>query len=400
MAAETPAPKFRLDPEDLDAIIAGVVERMTARHDTPNANNTNAGGNTPIAPPARVAAHTAYGDHDNRLRDSDIGYFFPDMPDSYGEGESATIGHDRCYRDVNAFVDSVRQMASYRGEDQVRNRLPSLLRGNAHRWFTNSLDPLSKEGLRYGRLALWIDALERQFAQPADEALLKLQSLKYTLNDAAEGRPIADYIFECQRLARNAGFPNHFQQFTWIFRGIAPMLSQGVPRPEPGANLASVVRGLEDRREDWRSLAKEWLSVKRGSQADRQGGRSRHQFDDSTSDARQRDCDRTSRREFKREDPRDARYSKGAYGSSSKGRDRGKPMDAFGSRPTPKAVHVVERDTSSDDEDPPTDDDDSAGVDIHHCAMTRKCNDCGEAFGSRNRLFQHLENNHQVTRQG
>ncbi|KAI1440020.1 hypothetical protein F5Y02DRAFT_424696 [Annulohypoxylon stygium] len=62
----------------------------------------------------------------------DVGFFQPDLPLSYGPGESATVGKDTVWQSVYLFMDSIESaMRDDRHKEKLRQKFPQLLRGSA-----------------------------------------------------------------------------------------------------------------------------------------------------------------------------------------------------------------------------------------------------------------------------
>jgi len=80
-------------------------------------------------------------------RDSEAGYFYPDLDISEGEGDAVTVNNDLVFRDVHLFIDKLKDAVAYRGEAMVKDRIPALLRGSVQLWYSTGIDQLMKTGL-------------------------------------------------------------------------------------------------------------------------------------------------------------------------------------------------------------------------------------------------------------
>lgn len=199
-------------------------------------------------------------DGEGRFRDSEIGFFQPDLPSSYGPDDPITVGSDVFFRDVHLFVDRIRDVVMYRNEDTVKQRLPALLRGGAQLWYTSSLGELQKSGLRHTPgVQMWCDTLIEHFKRPMAESLNELSKMKYTLRDAIEQRPLMRYVTDTQRHARNAGHTQVLQQLLYAHSGLDVMFKQSVATPTATTTAADFIRQLEEKKSDWAQLARREL---------------------------------------------------------------------------------------------------------------------------------------------
>lgn len=61
------------------------------------------------------------------LKDSEIGYFQPDLAKSYGKCGVVTVSSNLYFREVYHFVERIKDAVIYRGEAKVKIRIPALL---------------------------------------------------------------------------------------------------------------------------------------------------------------------------------------------------------------------------------------------------------------------------------
>lgn len=80
-----------------------------------------------------------------QLKADDIGFFDPAFE---GEGPIANSGRHTFYRDVYAFVDRLKDIATIKSSDKVREVLPTCFRGEALIWHSTELTDLEKTLLR------------------------------------------------------------------------------------------------------------------------------------------------------------------------------------------------------------------------------------------------------------
>lgn len=255
-------------------------------------NNNNTGGAAPAFSPEQMAAlqrlladALAAGRRDEGRRgegaerpppapsappwrDSEVGFFHPDLDASYGDGDVVTVSSECVFRDIHLFIDRLKDAVAYRNEALVRERIPSLLRGAAQMWFSTGLDHLTKAGLRYIPLDDgWYAVLKKQFQRPLSEALRSLTAMKYTLLDARQRRPVAQFVYSITRHARDAGMTTPQQQLTFAYNGLDVQLRLSIPEPSDDISVADFVRQLESQRENWAGLADSWLRLRYSREA-------------------------------------------------------------------------------------------------------------------------------------
>ena len=190
---------------------------------------------------------------DNRSpgwKDSEVGFFDPDGVDAQTTGNGDVI-----LNDVNVFIDRLKDAVAYRGEQLVRERIPALLRGSAQMWWSTGLDELTKTGLRHSGIEAFYDALKTNFQRPLAEALSALTREKYTLFDARNRRPFAQYVFAITRHARDAGMTTTRQQLTYAYNGIDAQLRQTTPYPTESTTIATFIDAVRNVRDTWAELA-------------------------------------------------------------------------------------------------------------------------------------------------
>ncbi|THC87243.1 hypothetical protein EYZ11_013309 [Aspergillus tanneri] len=95
-----------------------------------------------------------------------MGYFWPDLKDNVALKQ--VNSHVYC-KDINVFVDRVKDVIAYKGEEMVKANLQACLRGSSLSWFTSELSEFEKAALRSLPLA--------------EEALNKVNVLRYTYGD-------------------------------------------------------------------------------------------------------------------------------------------------------------------------------------------------------------------------
>ncbi|SLM40161.1 Chromo domain/shadow [Lasallia pustulata] len=81
------------------------------------------------------------------FRASDLGFFHPDVPESYGTGDVIFNSKETIYREVYTFIKRVEDYALLVGEEKVAENLSTCLRGNALNWYLQELDDFTRRAL-------------------------------------------------------------------------------------------------------------------------------------------------------------------------------------------------------------------------------------------------------------
>ena len=80
-------------------------------------------------------------------KSSEIGFFYPDMPISWGCEDVVDREDKIYYRSATTFTNRLRIAASTRDAAKIRQNLDTCLHGEAKKWWTNELDELVRVGL-------------------------------------------------------------------------------------------------------------------------------------------------------------------------------------------------------------------------------------------------------------
>ena len=186
------------DPQ-IQAIIAAAASAAVAQyvrdHPPPPPQRGPPGAPGERGPPGDTGADGAATVNGTpaQLKADDVGFFDPsyeDPKESNSKNENPVINAGRhvFYRDVYAFVDRLKDLVHLKGEDKVREVLPTCFRGSALIWHSTELTELEKRGLRNASVEEWSETLTEKFKERTSVALQHLQSEHYTMNDARQGR--------------------------------------------------------------------------------------------------------------------------------------------------------------------------------------------------------------------
>ncbi|GIC89119.1 uncharacterized protein Aud_005521 [Aspergillus udagawae] len=147
----------------LQHIVQQAVQTSIASMNTPAARtrtpavDTTAERTTPMT---TISAAPTNGSH---WRPADIGYFFPDMPYSWGYGDTIDKDDKTYYRSAYAFTNRLRVAARSRDVTKLCQNLDTCLRGEAAKWWNNEIDPIMQTGLIHSlNIEDWCKQIEKR----------------------------------------------------------------------------------------------------------------------------------------------------------------------------------------------------------------------------------------------
>ena len=185
----------------------------------------------------------------------DFGFFDPDNDvDPVETKENRTV-----YHNVFSFINNLKVKAgtSIDTAMAVRQNLDACLLGKADRWYTEELDDIRRSGLRNdpNGVTLWCLALEKRFREDPAKALAKLESLRYTVRDARQGKDPENYIQQIILNGKNAGtVTTDYSQVMTAYEHMDPKLRVSLPMPNERTTVAEFVRVVNLQKNNWFDL--------------------------------------------------------------------------------------------------------------------------------------------------
>jgi hypothetical protein len=148
---------------------------------------------------------------DTRWRIEEFGLFEPDLivDATHPPGDIVTIGRDTIYRNVDAFVERIKDAIATKGPETIRDNLHLCLRGHASRWWTFELSDIDKNAIRADatpRLDQWTARLTVCFRPRMAQAARENTGLRFRISDIRAGKRVLDYFQTKILKARAAGF--------------------------------------------------------------------------------------------------------------------------------------------------------------------------------------------------
>lgn len=146
----------------------------------------------PIQPYSLIKTHAS---RTERWNQADLGYFDPHFDRAHGEGEIVSLGKEVYYQNLVLFVQRIQSIVIFKGAALVKANIATSIRGSALEWYTSELDDRERETFNEDLgVDAWVATLSQGFKVPSNVALGLLAGESYTLDDARQRRPSAQYV--------------------------------------------------------------------------------------------------------------------------------------------------------------------------------------------------------------
>ena len=189
------------------------------------------------------------------LRSEHIGYFDPSFEEDKEPGASVVnAGRHVFYRDVFVFTNRLRDLAAKHTPVVVAGLTQGCLRGEALIWYTAELSEIELTVLRTASLDQWCTVLINQFKERCSKALRKLQSERYTITDARDGRSPRSYVQNIIRHAKAADM-NTLNQLTMAWNNLAFDFRRDIPEPTASTSINTFMNQLDSKAGIWEEFA-------------------------------------------------------------------------------------------------------------------------------------------------
>lgn len=266
----TPSPEFLLLQNQLSAQ-ATQIERLTSTLERvleQLLTHRASSGSTEEMPRQFTPpqAHPQPGPHmqtPRRFRTDEIGYFDPELDESFGTGEVVQVGKDIYYRNPRTFMSRAKSIADLVGPQLIQQNLELCLRGSAMRWHVHELSSIEKAMLRssntlatpgYHQLDAWQDALIRRFQRSVTSAMRLIQTTHYTIKDLQSHHSITQYVANMLYYTEDAGITLVHQRLLHAWMNIEARLKQHIPKPTSTTTVTDFQRQLQDQQDLWEAL--------------------------------------------------------------------------------------------------------------------------------------------------
>ena len=196
---------------------------------------------------------TTGGNSSSQWKPDEIGFFDSQLALTVGQGPMVCEGKDVFYRSVHLFVKRVKDAILTKGKDLVRTNLSTCLRGVALIWYMGKLSELERLALRQidGQ---WVLMLLKHFCPSHSFALSALINKRFTLADIRARHEPSIYIQSMVINAKDAKFDTAFQQLTWAWRNLDPVLKRDIKQPNEDTTLTAFLEEVELKKEVWQEV--------------------------------------------------------------------------------------------------------------------------------------------------
>ena len=184
----------------------------------------------------------------------DLGFFHPDLPESYGAGHVIHTHKETIFREVYTFNKRVHDYAMLVGETLVKENLSICFRGTALNWYLQELDDYTRKALRVTPLVDFTGKLASRFKMSIAKAMDRLNHEKYTLDDAHHDKDPQGYLQNIQLLATATGVDDVHAQLTWAWNHLDVEIRSVVNLPTLTTTFKDFAEELEAKRDLWKDM--------------------------------------------------------------------------------------------------------------------------------------------------
>lgn len=240
-------PNPNMSQQDLQAIVQAVMREMLNNNQAfNNARNINPPAPVPVGP-------------DTRWRIEEFGLFEPDLPvdDRHPAGDVITVGRDTIYRNVDDFIERIKDAVATKGASTIRDNLHLCLRGAATRWYTFEVSDLNKQAMRTDvspSLDQWVGHLTARFRPRMAQAVRENSDLLYHISDVRAGKPILTYFQSKLLCSRAAGFATVHSQLIQVYMGLDASLRRDLFEPTTTTTVDQYRELLMEKEEIWSDI--------------------------------------------------------------------------------------------------------------------------------------------------
>ena len=205
----------------------------------------------PSSAPPTTTASTATNSGTS-WRAADIGFFYPDMPISWGTGDVIDKEDKIYYRNVHAFTNRLKVAAQSRDVQKLSQNLDTCFRGEASRWWNDELDALTRRGLVHAdNMDEWSEILQRRFKTPPGQAWSNLDNTRYTLNDVRNKKSVSAYVSSLVSAAKQCGETQEYPMVLRAWKHLDLPLRRTIDEPIEGTTIKDFMELLVRKQSNW-----------------------------------------------------------------------------------------------------------------------------------------------------
>lgn len=190
---------------------------------------------------------------------NDFGFFYLDMPSSWGTEELIDRDNSTYCRTAHCFVRCLRltQLGDHGriNPHTLCKNLPSCLLGKAHTWWLEQ-NPIIQRALTHcDDVEHWCRLLIGAFELSPDETFAAFDTVRYTVRDALNYRHPKTYIHFLTSAAEQCGVPEN-QWASWAWQHLEQPIRRLIPKPRQGVTTQGFADVLQ------RNLQREYWETK------------------------------------------------------------------------------------------------------------------------------------------
>ena len=182
---------------------------------------------------------------------TDLGYFYPNAPVTYGEEDMVIFDGKTYYRSVHLYINRIQNLIALNSWDAVKKVIDPSLLGEAQAWWNTQLSAVERSGYLNLAEAELIKALRQRFKPTPSAALAKLADTRYSIEDCRKQRSLSEYLTQIQIAAHGSGFTEEYATVLFAWRHITIELRQDVLEPEEGTSISDFMKTLLRHQSNW-----------------------------------------------------------------------------------------------------------------------------------------------------
>jgi hypothetical protein len=186
---------------------------------------------------------------------ANIGYFYPDMPLSWGTGDVIDREGQVYCRGVYGFTDRLKVAVKSRNRNFVENlsqNMETCFRGEALRWWNDEVNTFTRRGLVHSdSIEEWSEILQKRFKTPPGQAWSNLDNTRYTLDDVRNKRSVSVYVSSLVSAAKQCGGTQEFPMVLRAWKHLDLPLRRTIDEPIEGTTIKDFMELLIRKQSTW-----------------------------------------------------------------------------------------------------------------------------------------------------
>ena len=185
------------------------------------------------------------------MKASELGFFYPDVPQDWGTGDSFEKDGKHYYKDVNTFLGRIDSAVVIHSWEAVRAEIDGSFMGEALLWW-NSIIPALRRGWLLAPDQNDLTAeINKRFKLAPCAALDKLNNTRYTTFDCQNQRGVTEYVSRIQAAVNGIGFSGEYMVVLYAWKNLEPELRYDIPEPKESATVQDFMDELRRYQSNW-----------------------------------------------------------------------------------------------------------------------------------------------------